>query len=85
MKLQYTAVLNHVWPVGTYTTAPLPGTRQHTVSRLWEMTEQMNILYPKNWTKDAAEEILNFQDLLCRKLALEIMARCGKTEFMNHN
>jgi hypothetical protein len=49
------------------------------------MTEQMNILYPKNWTKDAAEEILNFQDLLCRKLALEIMARCGKTEFMNHN
>ncbi len=39
------------------------------------MTEQMNILYPKNWTKEAAQEILNFQDLLCRKLAVEMLAR----------
>ncbi len=57
-------------------TLPLsPDCRLHTVSRLWDMTEQMNILYPKNWTKEAAQEILNFQDLLCRKLAVEMLAR----------
>ena len=49
--------------------------RSHTVKKLWEMTEKMNILYPKNWTHNAAEEILSFQDLLSRKLAVEIISR----------
>ena len=50
--------------------------RRHTlVEKLWEMTEKMNILYPKNWTREAAEEIMNFQDLLSRKLAVEILSR----------
>jgi len=49
--------------------------RAHTVKKLWEMTEKMNILYPKNWTHNAAEEILSFQDLLSRKLAVEIISR----------
>ena len=31
--------------------------REHTVSKLWQMTEQMNILYPVNWTHNAAEVI----------------------------
>ena len=25
--------------------------REHTVTKLWEMTEKMNILYPANWTR----------------------------------
>ena len=49
--------------------------RAHTVKRLWEMTEKMNILYPKNWTHNAAVEILSFQDLLSRKLAAEILSQ----------
>ena len=49
--------------------------RGHTVSKLWEMTEQMNILYPINWTHNAAEELLSFQRMLSRKLAAEIMSR----------
>ena len=35
----------------------------------------MNILYPTNWTHKAAEEILSFQDLLSRKLAVEINSK----------
>ena len=35
----------------------------------------MNILYPKNWTHNAATEILSFQDLLSRKLVAEILSR----------
>ena len=49
--------------------------RGHTVTKLWEMTEQMNILYPVNWTHNAAEELLNFQRMLSSKLAAEIMSR----------
>lgn len=49
--------------------------RNHTVTKLWDMTEKMNILYPTNWTREAAAEMLSFQDLLSRKLALEMMAR----------
>ena len=51
--------------------------RGHTVSKLWQMTEQMNILYPLNWTHNAAEELLSFQRTLSTKLATEIMARPG--------
>ena len=35
--------------------------RSETVSKLWMATEKMNILYPENWTRKAAEEILWFQ------------------------
>ena len=35
--------------------------RSETVSKLWMATEKMNILYPLNWTRAAAEEILKFQ------------------------
>ena len=35
--------------------------RSETVAKLWRVTEQMNILYPENWTRIAAEEILWFQ------------------------
>ena len=37
--------------------------RSETVSKLWMATEKMNILYPENWTRKAAEEILWFQGL----------------------
>lgn len=49
--------------------------REHTVTKLWEMTEKMNILYPANWTRGAAEEILSFQAQLSRRLAAEMMVR----------
>ena len=49
--------------------------RNLTVTKLWDMTEKMNILYPANWTRGAAEEMLRFQDLLSRKLAVEMMSR----------
>ena len=48
--------------------------REQTVKKLWTMTEQMNILYPDNWTHNAAKEILSFQLDLSRKLAAEMMS-----------
>ena len=48
--------------------------RELTVSKLWRMTEQMNILYPDNWTSNAAKELLSFQLDLSRKLTAEIMS-----------
>ena len=57
--------------------------RGHTVSK--QMTEQMNILYPINWTHNAAEELLSFQHMLSRKLAAEIccsaLLRCFRSVF----
>ena len=47
--------------------------RELTVRKLWTMTEQMNILYPDNWTANAAKELLSFQLDLSRKLAAEMM------------
>jgi len=38
--------------------------RGETVKKLWTVTEKMNILYPENWTRRAAEEMLWFQDQL---------------------
>ena len=46
--------------------------RSETVSKLWKVTEQMNILYPENWTRIASEEILWFQDQLTKALMLEL-------------
>lgn len=46
--------------------------RSETVAKLWRVTEQMNILYPDNWTRIASEEILWFQDQLTKALMLEL-------------
>ena len=35
--------------------------RLATVKKLWEITERMNILYPENWTRIAAQELALFQ------------------------
>jgi hypothetical protein len=59
-------------------TAYIDRLRERTVTKLWDMTEKMNILYPANWTRGAAEEMLSFQDLLSRKLAAELMRRGGE-------
>ena len=57
--------------------------RGHTVSK--QMTEQMNILYPINWTHNTAEELFSFQQMLSRKLAAEIccsaLLRCFRSVF----
>lgn len=42
--------------------------RTQTVDRLWSITENLNILYRENWTKLAAEEVLEFQEALFRAL-----------------
>lgn len=42
--------------------------RTHTVDRLWSITENLNILYRENWTKLAAEEVLEFQEALFKAL-----------------
>ena len=43
--------------------------RDQTVTRLWQVTERMNILYPENWTRAASEEIIAFQVQLTSALA----------------
>ena len=47
--------------------------RGKTVRRLWQVTEQMNILYPENWTRIASEEILAFQQVLTQALTRQFM------------
>lgn len=49
--------------------------RGETVAKLWQVTEQMNILYPENWTRLAAEQILWFQDQLTKALMVELAAK----------
>lgn len=42
--------------------------RTQTVDRLWSITENLNILYRENWTRLAAEEVMEFQEALFRAL-----------------
>ncbi|KAF5303252.1 hypothetical protein FQA39_LY09991 [Lamprigera yunnana] len=42
--------------------------RAQTVDNLWRITENLNILYRENWTKLAAEEVLEFQEALIRSM-----------------
>lgn len=42
--------------------------RTQTVDRLWSITENLNILYRENWTRLAAEEVLEFQEALFKAL-----------------
>ena len=45
--------------------------RLATVKKLWEITEQMNILYPENWTRIAAQELATFQETMVNVLVKE--------------
>ncbi|XP_049879648.1 potassium channel subfamily K member 16-like [Pectinophora gossypiella] len=47
---------------------PPPDLRARTVERLWSITEDLNILYKENWTKLAAKELLEFQQVLMTRL-----------------
>ena len=49
--------------------------RSETVAKLWQVTEQMNILYPENWTRIASEQILWFQDQLTKSLVVEFTTK----------
>ena len=53
--------------------------RSETVAKLWQITEQMNILYPDNWTKIASKEILWFQDQLTKSLVVELTTKSQNT------
>ncbi len=55
----------------TSTRTEVSKARAETVERLWMVTERMNILYPENWTRRAAEEMLWFQDQLVKAFARE--------------
>ena len=52
--------------------------RSETVAKLWQVTEQMNILYPENWTRIASEQILWFQDQLTKSLVVELTSKTSK-------
>ena len=60
--------------------------RSETVAKLWRVTEQMNILYPENWTRIAAEEILWFQDQLTKGNLLKAIDNktVREREFLNY-
>ena len=45
--------------------------RSETVAKLWRVTEQMNILYPENWTRIAAQELATFQETMVNVLVKE--------------
>ena len=55
--------------------ADMDKTRSQTVTRLWQVTERMNILYPENWTRAASEEILAFQQQLTLALTRQLGCR----------
>lgn len=62
--------------------------RTQTVDRLWSITENLNILYRENWTKLAAEEVLEFQEALFRALknpSLGYTTSNGGTMFYHKN
>lgn len=42
--------------------------RSRTVEKLWSITEDLNILYKDNWTRLAAQEVLDFQNILVHSL-----------------
>ena len=48
--------------------------RAETVAKLWDMTSKLNILYPANWTRLAAKEVLWFQDQMTETLIREMMS-----------
>lgn len=42
--------------------------RSKTVEKLWSITEDLNILYKDNWTRLAAQEVMEFQDTLVKAM-----------------
>ncbi|XP_046740088.1 potassium channel subfamily K member 15 isoform X1 [Diprion similis] len=46
--------------------------RSLTVEKLWSITEDLNILYKDNWTRLAAQEILDFQNTLVHTLRKQL-------------
>ena len=52
--------------------------RLATVKKLWDITEQMNILYPENWTRIAAQELATFQETMVNVLVKEWQQKAAK-------
>ncbi|XP_046738620.1 TWiK family of potassium channels protein 18-like [Diprion similis] len=48
--------------------------RSRTVENMWDITENLNILYRENWTRLAAQEIARFQDQLVKRIMEDMMA-----------
>ncbi|KAF2883389.1 hypothetical protein ILUMI_22777 [Ignelater luminosus] len=62
--------------------------RTQTVDKLWSITENLNILYRENWTRLAAEEVLEFQEALIRAMkgtGSRYVGSPSSTMFYYHN
>ena len=46
--------------------------RQHTIARLWNITETLNVLYRENWTLMANVEIIKFQNEIIQSIKEEM-------------
>ena len=42
--------------------------REHTIARLWNITETLNVLYRENWTLMANKEIIKFQNEMIQSI-----------------
>lgn len=53
--------------------------RMETISRLWNITETLNVLYRENWTVMANVEIIKFQNEMIQSIREEIRETGGKS------
>ena len=53
--------------------------RMETISRLWNITETLNVLYRENWTVMANVEIIKFQNEMIQSIREEMRETEGKS------
>ena len=52
--------------------------RLETISRLWNITETLNVLYRENWTVMANVEIIKFQNEMIQSIREEMREAGGR-------
>ena len=53
--------------------------RMETISRLWNITETLNVLYRENWTVMANVEIIKFQNEMIQSIREEMRETEGRS------
>ena len=48
--------------------------REHTIARLWNITETLNVLYRENWTLMANTEMIKFQNEMIQAIKQDMVA-----------
>ena len=48
--------------------------REHTIARLWNITETLNVLYRENWTLMANTEMIKFQNEMIQSIKQNMAA-----------